>query len=144
MHILPNLQVMLLVFVVFIITMYFMNRLVFKPLISFMDAREAKINNDLKNAGMNTDEIAVIEEEIQKTIRDAKVQAHNLIEEEVRNARENAKNNVEKVQAENKVKLDSFIVQLQSNREAFKKQVIANLPELEEVLKDKIQVSKGA
>lgn len=144
MHILPNLQVMLLVFVVFIITMYLLNRFVFKPLINFMDTREAKIDNDLKNANMNTREITVIEEEIKQTIKDAKIQAHNIIEEEVRKAKENAKCNIEKVQAENKLKLDAYILQLQSNKESFKNQISSNLTDLDQILRNKIQAGGAA
>lgn len=139
MDIKPNLQVMLLVFIVFLITMYFLNAFVFKPLLNFMQARDDKIKKDLDDAKKDDTELLAIEEEIKQCIEEAKIQAHKIIEAEIKQAKEAASTSLQKVRLENKTKLESYILAINENQSALKAELKSYLGDLESTLSSKIK-----
>lgn len=139
MHILPELNIMLVVLVVFLVTMYAMNRFVFVPLINFMDRRNEKIDSDQKNIDAGLDEISIIEAEIESVLMEAKVKAHQIIDEQAREAKHKAKLGLDNIRNENKVKLDNHIVQLNSMRDAMRQDIVSHIGEFRDLIDSRIK-----
>ncbi len=57
MTIIPTPWVMALVFVVFLVLVYLLNRILYKPLLGFMDTRDASIKKDGEGIEGNTADI---------------------------------------------------------------------------------------
>lgn len=139
MEILPDIRIMLVVFVVFFATMFCLNKFVFKPIISLMDQREQKISEDLKSVNDDTEELARLESEAQKVLRDAKMEAYNIIESEMSQAKEAANAKVEKTALENKEKFDSFMAGLHSHSENIKDDFRKHLSDLDSIILAKMK-----
>ncbi|PAF50287.1 hypothetical protein BKH43_05140 [Helicobacter sp. 13S00401-1] len=139
MQIEPNIYVMILVFVVFLITMYLMNKFVFKPMIGFMDKRDEHIRQDLIDAHSNQDEITALERETQDILQKAKHEAHMLIESETKKAKDAANDSIEKALQENKAKLDAFKANLREQKPLLKAKIKEHLLDLDSMLSKKIR-----
>lgn len=139
MEIIPNPKIMLLVFVVFLITMFLLNKFVFVPLISYMDEREKKVSKDLELVSSDDNQSLEIEKEIKEILSKAKSEAFALKEAEINKAKEAAAAKIEKIQAENKEKMDAFLAKLESNKEAMKAEIKASLGDVESLLVTKIK-----
>lgn len=129
MEILPDTHIMLVVAVVFFATMFFLNKYVFEPVISLMDKREQKINEDLKSVSNDDVELAKLEEEAQMILKNAKAEAYAIVEAEVARAKEVAQAKIEKTTFENKEKFDSFLIRLYAHREEMKSELREHLKE---------------
>ena len=66
---------MLLVFVVFVVSVYFLNEVLYKPLLSFMDNRDKSIKNDLESIRGNDRDIAVLQAEAENILANARKEA---------------------------------------------------------------------
>ncbi|PAF45910.1 hypothetical protein BKH40_00420 [Helicobacter sp. 11S02629-2] len=130
---------MVLVFIVFLITMYLMNKFVFKPMIGFMDKRDEHIKQDLVDAHKNQDEITAIEKETQTILQEAKHHSHMLIETETKKAKDEANAAIEKALEENKAKLDSFKASLREQKPLLKAKIKEHLVGLDSMLSNKIR-----
>lgn len=86
-----NLNFMALVFVVFMITMYLLNTLVFRPMLNFMDKRDKKINQDLAEIDLSSTQISDIDHEISTILQNARDDAKNMITAAVNEAKSVAK-----------------------------------------------------
>lgn len=139
MHIVPNLSIMLLVFFVFLITMYCLNHFVFKPLITFMDERDSKIASYVETVRQNRKEVENKEKQIIEIIENAKQEAHNIIQKQVNDSKEIAQSKIEKINSENKAKFSTFMSDLDKDREFIKQEIKSHLYEFEELLVHKIK-----
>ncbi len=139
MEIMPNVQVMLVVFVVFMATMFLLNKFVFQPLFTFMDLREQKVTNDLQLATKEDNELQRIENEIHTILSDAKSQAFAAKEQQIEDAKKAANAKIERIQNENKEKMEAFIAKLQDNRDSMKNELRASLGDVESLLVAKIK-----
>ena len=63
MTIIPTPWVMALVFVVFLVLVYLLNRILYKPLLGFMDTRDASIKKDGEGIEGNTADIKALQKE---------------------------------------------------------------------------------
>lgn len=139
MEIMPNPQVMLVVFVVFIATMFLLNKFVFQPLFTYMDQREQKVTSDLQLIAQEDDELQRIEKEIQEILSEAKARAFMAKEEQIEEAKKNANTKIEKIQNENREKREAFLAKLQENRESMKDEIRANFGDIESLIAKKIK-----
>lgn len=139
MEIMPNVQVMLVVFVVFMATMFLLNKFVFQPLFTFMDLREQKVTNDLQLATKEDNELQRIENEIHTILSDAKSQAFAAKEQQIEDAKKAANAKIERIQNENKEKMEAFIAKLQDNRDSMKNELRTSLGDVESLLVAKIK-----
>lgn len=139
MEIMPDWQVMLVVFVVFMITMFMLNKFVFQPLFAFMDQRDQKVTNDLKLVTQEDNEMQRIEQEIHAILTNAKTKAFEAKEQQVEEAKKAANAKIERIQNENREKMDAFMVKLQENRDSMKNDLRASFGDIESLLVAKIK-----
>lgn len=139
MEIMPNPQVMLVVFIVFMITMLMLNKFVFQPLFTYMDQREQKVTNDLQLVTREDNELQRIENEIHEVLSNAKAQAFAAKEEQIEEAKKSANAKIKRIQNENREKMDAFMAKLQEDRDSIKNDLRTNIGDIESLLTTKIR-----
>jgi len=115
--------VMLIEAGIFIVTLILLNSWLFKPLLSFMDNREAKLQEDLKAASNNMEEVQKYEEEIASILEKAKAEASKIKKEAIEEAKAEAKKIVE-----------DEMSKIESAKVAFKQELETERVELQKVL----------
>lgn len=134
-----NEYLMLLVFVLFISSIYVLNRWLYQPILGFMDARDDMIKNDLANIDGNDSEVAHIDSEIQSILDTARKEASSIKESATLMAKEEYSKNIEQLKAENDKNLASFLESMQKERESLKSALLSQIPTFQESLNNKLK-----
>jgi len=115
--------VMLIEAGIFIVTLILLNNWLFKPLLSFMDNREAKLQEDLKAASNNMEEVQKYEEEIASILEKAKAEASKIKKEAI-----------EKAKIEAKKIVDEEVAKIENAKIAFKQELENEKVQLQKAL----------
>ena len=134
-----NPQLMLLVFVLFILSIYLLNRWLYQPILNFMDARDAMIKNDLENASGNEGEIEAIKGEIADILDNARKEATAIKEKASLEIKAKYDREIEALKAENEKDLARFLESMQKEKESIKSALLAKMPEFQKSLNAKIK-----
>lgn len=134
-----NPQLMALVFVLFIVSIYVLNKWLYQPILGFMDARDEKIKNDLANIDGNDSQIAHIDGEIRTILDEARKEASAIKESALNEAKADYANNIERLKSENDTNLSARLQALQKEKEELKSALLAQMPEFQNVLNRKLQ-----
>ncbi|MDO9208010.1 MAG: F0F1 ATP synthase subunit B' [Sulfuricurvum sp.] len=86
--------------IVFLVLIAALNSLLYKPLFTYMEKRDADIKKDLEQVGNNDAEIAAFHATAEKIINDGKLQAHAMREKVVAEAKSAANSKLEAKRAE--------------------------------------------
>lgn len=135
----PDPYLMLLVFVVFLLTMVLLNVWLFKPLIGFMDEREATLRKDLDSVSSSDTQVQEIQQQIQDILSDARARSSEILQKATSDAKSHYEANLQKKQEELAKKLQDFRANLEKQKEVSKKELLAHLGEFEDALKLKIK-----
>lgn len=134
-----NPQLMALVFVLFIVSIYVLNKWLYQPILGFMDARDEKIKNDLANIDGNDSQIAHIDGEIRAILDEARKEAGAIKESALNEAKADYANNIERLKSENDTNLSARLQALQKEKEELKSALLAQMPEFQNALNRKLQ-----
>lgn len=134
-----NPQLMALVFVLFIVSIYVLNKWLYQPILGFMDARDEKIKNDLANIDGNDSQIAHIDGEIRAILDEARKEASAIKESALNEAKADYANNIERLKSENDTNLSARLQALQKEKEELKSALLAQMPEFQNALNRKLQ-----
>lgn len=134
-----NVELMLLVFVLFIVSIYVLNKWLYQPILGFMDARDDMIKNDLANIDGNDSEIARIDSEIQSILESARKEASNIKESATLEAKNEHAKNIERLKTENDNNLIVFLESMQKEKEALKTALLSQIPAFKASLNDKLK-----
>lgn len=135
----PDPYLMLLVFVVFLLTMVLLNVWLFKPLIGFMDEREATLRKDLDSISSSDTQVQEIQQQIQDILSDARARSSEILQKATSDAKSHYEANLQKKQEELAKKLQDFRANLDKQKEVSKKELLVHLGEFEDALKLKIK-----
>ena len=123
--------------VVFLILIAVLNSLLFKPLFTYMEERDASIKADQDRVGNNDDEIAALTAQAASIVNEAKLEAAAIREKVVAEAKELAESKIEAKRAElAKDKLE-FEKSLAESREELKNTLLSQVPLYKEAVKAK-------
>ena len=134
-----NPQLMLLVFVLFILSIYVLNRWLYQPILNFMDARDAMIKNDLDNASGNEGEIVAIGSEIEGVLDAARKEATAIKEKAILEAKAKYDKAIESLKVEQEKDLARFLESMQKEKESIKSALLAQMPDFQKSLNAKIK-----
>ncbi|MCE3039839.1 F0F1 ATP synthase subunit B' [Helicobacter anatolicus] len=134
-----NLRLMFLVFVVFIATLYLLNIWLFKPLMHFMERRDGVINQDAQEITDSEKEVIYIQEEIEQIIKQAKLDAKQMTEEALSEAKNVYDSKIARYKAENQAKIDGFMQKLEEEKKLLKTQLVGDKIALQEAIYTKIK-----
>jgi F-type H+-transporting ATPase subunit b len=132
-----HLPLMLFVLVLFLTLLVLLNNMLFKPLVKFMDDRDASIAKDLeaaKSVSGNTDELNAKADVI---ISEAKNEAATIRQKAIDDEKTLAASKVETKQSELDKAYEAFVEKLTSEKENLKNELLSQMPLFKESLKAK-------
>jgi F-type H+-transporting ATPase subunit b len=128
---------MLFVVVLFLVLLVVLNRMLFKPLVAFMDDREISIRRDLEAAKSTNSNIDEINNQIDEILSHAKSEATNIRMKAIEDAKAVAITKVETKQKELNTMYESFLKELSESKEKLKNELLSQMPLFKESLKAK-------
>ncbi len=114
--------------IVFLVLIAVLNSLLYKPLFSYMEKRDADIKRDLDAIGNNDAEIAALQAKADKIVSDAKLEAHALREKVVAEAKLAAASKIEAIRAQMAQEYVKFEEAMSVERTQLKESLGADVP----------------
>jgi len=133
-----NPGLMLFVLVVFFSLMYLLNTTLYQPLLKFMDERDERIANDLKNAEEMADNSSDLNAKADMLLAEAKAEANVIREKATTEAKALAESKIESKVKELDVSSAAYLAELDAEQERLKNTLIAELPTYKETLQSKL------
>ena len=134
-----SLIVMLIEAGIFLVTLILLNQWLFQPLLTHMEKREAKLNEELKSVSNNANEAKQYEEEIASIIENAKLEAAKIKKEATDGAKKEAlamvEGEVSRIESEKK----AFNEELEAKKSDLRKALEADASELKTMLSSKLK-----
>jgi len=121
----------------FIVMIVFLNMWLYKPMLSYMESRDASIKNDLASAGNTDSEIKGLNDQAQAIIEEAKAEAAALRAKVLEDAKTLAASKLEARRSELDGEYKSFEQDLEKERDSMKSSLLSQTPLFKEALKAK-------
>jgi F-type H+-transporting ATPase subunit b len=118
-----NIWVMLIEAGIFLVTLVFLKKYLFDPLVKFMDEREAKLEEELKMIEKNKAEAERLKNEIDKIISEAKHEAREIVNK----AKEEAVLKAQEERRKKEKEIEEAKEELRKVLEAEKEEILADL-----------------
>jgi F-type H+-transporting ATPase subunit b len=123
--------------IVFLILIAVLNSVLFKPLFTYMEKRDADIKKDLDEVGSNDAEIAAMQAKADAIVNEAKLEAAALREKVIADAKELADSKLEAKRAELAKEYEEFEQSLAQEREQLTSALLSQVPLFKEAVKVK-------
>lgn len=133
-----NPSLLLMVIVLFICLIIVLNRVLYKPLLAFMDDRDKSIQEDMNLAKRNSGNVSHLEKESANILKNAKEKAFLIREEAIKNAKEKADKELNLKKDFLEKEYESFMNDLSLEKDELKEKLAESLPLFKESLKTKI------
>ena len=130
---------LLVTIIVFFSLLIILNKMLYRPLLEFIEKRNDSIKRDLENAGKNTSDVESYYKEADQIILAAKAEAGKIREVALREAKEVAIKRVEQKQSELAEEYALFVKSLKADKAEFKQSLSANIP----LFRDSIKLKLG-
>jgi len=124
---------------VFFTLLIVLNKILYRPLLEFIDNRNDSIKTDLENAGKNASDVEAYYKEADQIILNAKAEAGKIREAALGEAKEIAAKRVEQKQSELAEEYTSFLKDLEAQRVEFKASLSRSIPLFRDSLKQKLE-----
>ena len=124
--------------VVFIVLLVALTKILYRPLLDFMDNRDKSIKKDMENAGKNSSDVLAYKEEADRIILEAKNEAAKIKEDAIKRAKEAALRKVEEKKVELEDKYAQFAKELLEEKESLKESLLSQMPSFKEIVKLKL------
>lgn len=138
MTIIPTPWVMALVFVTFLVLVYLLNRILYKPLLGFMEARDSSIKKDSEGIEGNATEIKALKKEIEEILHNAKQEAALIKNKAQEDAKQKAEAKIAQKREELNIKYKDFVVGLDEEKINLRNSLLSQVPLFKEGLKAKL------
>ncbi len=123
---------------VFFTLLILLNKILYRPLLEFIDNRNDSIKRDLENAGKNTSDVEAYFKEADQIIRNAKAEAGKIREVALNEAKEIAAKKVEQKQSELEEEYTAFLKDLEADKTEFQESLNAHIPLFRDSIKQKL------
>lgn len=134
-----SLELMLLVFCLFLLCIVLLNQWLYKPILNFIDARDKMIKDDLESSSNNDSEIIEIQNKINNILEDAKKEAMLIKEQAQLQSKADYDKKIDDVKANNEKELMSFVESLNKEKDILKQELLYKMPEFKDVLNSKLK-----
>ena len=138
MTIIPTPWVMALVFVIFLVLVYLLNRMLYKPLLGFMDTRDASIKKDNEGIEGNAANIKALKKEADDILQKAREEAALIKNKAYESAKETAEVKITDKKNELTQKYNAFMTSLEDEKERLKMSLRSEVPFFKESLQSKL------
>ena len=134
-----SLIVMLIEAAIFFVTLILLNQWLFKPLLTFMEQRDAKLESELKAVSNNKSEAEKYEEEIASILEKARNEAAKIKKQAADEAKSQASKLVESEVAKIESEKITFNKELEVKKAELLSSLEANSNELKDMLSTKLK-----
>ncbi|GAA9065956.1 FoF1 ATP synthase subunit B' [Helicobacter pylori] len=144
MNISVNPYLMAVVFVVFVLLLWAMNVWVYRPLLAFMDNRQAEIKDSLTKIKTDNTQSVEIRHQIDALLKEAAEKRREMIAEAIQKAAESYDAVIKQKENELNQEFEAFAKQLQNEKQALKEQLQAQMPVFEDELNKRVAMGLGS
>ncbi|GAA7851923.1 FoF1 ATP synthase subunit B' [Helicobacter pylori] len=135
---------MAVVFVVFVLLLWAMNVWVYRPLLAFMDNRQAEIKDSLAKIKTDNAQSVEIRHQIETLLKEAAEKRREMIAEAIQKATESYDAVIKQKENELNQEFEAFAKQLQNEKQALKEQLQAQMPVFEDELNKRVAMGLGS
>ncbi len=135
---------MAVVFVVFVLLLWAMNVWVYRPLLAFMDNRQAEIKDSLAKIKTDNAQSVEIGHQIEALLKEAAEKRREMIAEAIQKAAESYDAVIKQKENELNQEFEAFAKQLQNEKQALKEQLQAQMPVFEDELNKRVAMGLGS
>ncbi|GAA8603890.1 FoF1 ATP synthase subunit B' [Helicobacter pylori] len=144
MNISVNPYLMAVVFVVFVLLLWAMNVWVYRPLLAFMDNRQAEIKDSLAKIKTDNAQSVEIGHQIDALLKEVAEKRREIIAEAIQKATESYDAVIKQKENELNQEFEAFAKQLQNEKQALKEQLQAQMPVFEDELNKRVAMGLGS
>ncbi|RKV12884.1 FoF1 ATP synthase subunit B' [Helicobacter pylori] len=144
MNISVNPYLMAVVFVVFVLLLWTMNVWVYRPLLAFMDNRQAEIKDSLAKIKTDNAQSVEIGHQIETLLKEAAEKRREVIAEAIQKATESYDAVIKQKENELNQEFEAFIKQLQNEKQVLKEQLQVQMPVFEDELNKRVAMGLGS
>ncbi|WJX97937.1 FoF1 ATP synthase subunit B' [Helicobacter pylori] len=144
MNISVNPYLMAVVFVVFVLLLWAMNVWVYRPLLAFMDNRQAEIKDSLAKIKTDNAQSVEIGYQIETLLKEAAEKRREIIAEAIQKAAESYDAVIKQKENELNQEFEAFAKQLQNEKQVLKEQLQAQMPVFEDELNKRVAMGLGS
>ncbi|GAA7586516.1 FoF1 ATP synthase subunit B' [Helicobacter pylori] len=144
MNISVNPYLMAVVFVVFVLLLWAMNIWVYRPLLAFMDNRQAEIKDSLAKIKTDNTQSVEIRHQIDALLKEAAEKRREMIAEAIQKATESYDAVIKQKENELNQEFEAFAKQLQNEKQILKEQLQAQMPVFENELNKRVAMGLGS
>lgn len=135
---------MAVVFVVFVLLLWAMNVWVYRPLLAFMDNRQAEIKDSLAKIKTDNAQSVEIGHQIEALLKEAAEKRREMIAEAIQKATESYDAVIKQKENELNQEFEAFAKQLQNEKQILKEQLQAQMPVFEDELNKRVAMGLGS
>ncbi len=135
---------MAVVFVVFVLLLWAMNVWVYRPLLAFMDNRQAEIRDSLAKIKTDNAQSVEIRHQIETLLKEAAEKRREVIAEAIQKAAESYDAVIKQKENELNQEFEAFAKQLQNEKQILKEQLQAQMPVFEDELNKRVAMGLGS
>ncbi|GAA8766720.1 FoF1 ATP synthase subunit B' [Helicobacter pylori] len=143
MNISVNPYLMVVVFVVFVLLLWAMNVWVYRPLLAFMDNRQAEIKDSLAKIKTDNTQSVEIRHQIDALLKEAAEKRREMIAEAIQKAIESYDAVIKQKENELNQEFEAFAKQLQNEKQILKEQLQVQMPVFENELNKRVAMGLG-
>ncbi|GAA8675057.1 FoF1 ATP synthase subunit B' [Helicobacter pylori] len=144
MNISVNPYLMAVVFVVFVLLLWAMNVWVYRPLLAFMDNRQAEIKDSLAKIKTDNTQNVEIRHQIDALLKEAAEKRKEMIAEAIQKAAESYDAVIKQKENELNQEFEAFAKQLQNEKQILKEQLQVQMPVFENELNKRVAMGLGS
>ncbi|EJB12583.1 ATP synthase F0 [Helicobacter pylori CPY1962] len=135
---------MAVVFVVFVLLLWAMNVWVYRPLLAFMDNRQAEIKDSLAKIKTDNTQSVEIRHQIDALLKEAAEKRREMIAEAIQKATESYDAVIKQKENELNQEFEAFAKQLQNEKQILKEQLQVQMPVFENELNKRVAMGLGS
>ncbi|RVY37153.1 FoF1 ATP synthase subunit B' [Helicobacter pylori] len=144
MNISVNPYLMAVVFVVFVLLLWAMNVWVYRPLLAFMDNRQAEIKDSLAKIKTDNAQSVEIGHQIETLLKEVAERRREIIAEAIQKATESYDAVIKQKENELNQEFEAFAKQLQNEKQVLKEQLQVQMPVFEDELNKRVAMGLGS
>jgi len=130
-------SLMIITAVVFLGLIAYLNKVLYEPLLNFMDQRDASISHDLKVANELNSQSEELENRAEEILNKAKQEATKIRQEAISNAKAKAEEEIKAKEAELEKAYNDFLAELEEERKEVENTLKSQIPLIKESIKAK-------
>ncbi len=135
---------MAVVFVVFVLLLWAMDVWVYRPLLAFMDNRQAEIKDSLAKIKTDNTQSVEIRHQIDALLKEAAEKRREMIAEAIQKAAESYDAVIKQKENELNQEFEAFAKQLQNEKQILKEQLQVQMPVFENELNKRVAMGLGS